>query len=102
MPYLAPTATQAEPKEIEEPISVWIVKRTQTPLRFFFCNICRSGLFKYKGSVVSIIPGDSGDLEASGEWVANFPYYVRCYGHSPKYGKCPAIYIIQGYVEDNH
>src|SRR5437588_10543663 len=76
-----------------EPISVFIKKSQQE--RFFFCNYCRNGLFKYNGAITNIIPGNAA---MEGSTAMKFPMKIKCKGHSAKWGDCPALYIIEGYV----
>jgi hypothetical protein len=83
--------------EEKEHISVWIKRRKNAYMRLFFCMICRTGLFQYKGNIVSVIPGDT---ETEGEDVSKFPFIIECKGNSVKYGRCPATYVVEGYVEE--
>lgn len=81
----------------QEFIGVWIKRRKNSKLRMWFCNICRTALFQYKGEIVSIVPGNP---EAEGEDVTKFPFIIKCRGNSVTYGKCPVTWVIEGYVEE--
>lgn len=94
LPHAFPDST-LEPRV--EKITVWIQKTRHSYQRMFFCMICRTGIFKYKGSIVTVVPGDA---DSEGQEVLSFPFEARCKGNSMKYGKCPAVYIVQGYTEE--
>jgi hypothetical protein len=87
-----------------EVTSVWL-RRSNEKTRMFFCTTCRYGLLRYKGSVASIIPGNAEGFEAS-QIPENYtktikmPIEIRCGGSSAKYGRCPAVYIFEGIVDE--
>ncbi len=75
--------------------TVWLIKDDRNE-HIFFCHHCKAPVFKYEGSVITIIPGDAN---ANGERVVKFPIIIKCRGRSAKWGDCPVDYLIEGQVE---
>lgn len=81
-------------KKVED-ISIQLRRGKSRPL---FCMICRTGLYVViEGFPVSVFPGNPN---AEGTRNLKFPIIIRCTGKSEKWGRCPARWIIEGYVEE--
>lgn len=71
------------------------LRRDTDQAKIFHCFTCCYPLFKYQGSITMVIPGDA-DKEQK---VLVAPFEHECRGNSAKWGKCPCVYIIEGFVE---
>lgn len=99
MEFIEITSTTFRPRpqeKLQEFTSVWL-RRNNEKEHIFYCNTCQCPLFKYQGSVAMMVPGNVNNND-EGEMVMQFPLIIPCRGHSPKYGKCPAVYVIEGFV----
>lgn len=81
------------------PISVWL---SPSKLRLNFCMICRSNLgFRVEGNPSKIIVGvDASVPQGENYRPLKFPIKVYCDGRSQIWGPCPALWIIQGIIEE--
>lgn len=81
------------------PISMWF---RPSKLRLNFCMICRSDLhFAYEGMPQQIIVGvDASVPQGENYRPLKFPIKVRCDGRSQIHGRCPALWIIQGNIDE--
>lgn len=87
--------TQDVDTRYEEAETIFLRKADPKQSRIFFCHICRYPLFRYTGmKITSIIPGE----DREGETI-KAPFQILCKGmFKHPYGKCPAVYIIEGFV----
>lgn len=82
----------------EEKTTVYLRKRNGNTPHLFYCSHCARPIFKYSGSVVMIMPGDTSELMKA-------PFELKCPGkmrtaEGDQQGiKCPVKYIIEGFVE---
>lgn len=84
------------------PISVYL--RPSSEYRMLFCMMCRGGMqFRIEGVPKLIIPSDITNIdEVLGEKIKplQFPIKFRCSKTFDDGQRCPALYIIQGFVTD--
>lgn len=70
--------------------------------RIFHCFLCRWRVFKFQGEFASAIPGDAtaeqAEQETQGE-VMKAPFSIKCQGKSMTQGRCPMLYVIDGFVQ---
>lgn len=79
-------------------ISIWLKKSAPT---VNYCMFCRDNLgVKLEGVPSVVLVGiDAAQIQDNYRPLV-MPIRIKCYGKSQRYGKCPAEYIIQGFVED--
>ena len=80
-------------------ISMWLKKSGP---RLNFCMICREAIkAQFEGTPGELLVGiDASYIGDDSYRPLKFPIRIKCSGHSQRYGKCPAIYVIQGFIEE--
>lgn len=81
------------------PVSIWL-KPHKTKL--LYCMFCREDLkCAMEGVPGEILMGIDASVVLNDNYRAlKFPVKIKCRGNSTKYGRCPAMYIIQGFIEE--
>lgn len=80
-------------------ISVWL--RPEKTGRILWCMLCRDSLgIKVEGTPRVVVQSDANLAQNDSYRPLKFPIKIRCRNHHPDFGRCPALWIIQGYVDE--